>query len=145
MGYLIFWGIVFVLALILEMLSMQLTSIWFAVGAAGAFAAAFFGIGIIGQLAIFVLVSLILLLATRPLLAKLRVKHAPPMNADKDIGGTAVIIETVDALHGTGRARINGVDWIAVSLNGDILPEKTVVSVVAVDGAKLVVTQQSNI
>ncbi len=137
----IFWAVVFVLMVIAECGTMQLVSIWFAVGSLGAFFAAMFNLGFTGQLAIFVLVSLLLLLATRPLLKKLRVQNVVPMNADKEIGATAVIIEEVNAAVGTGRVRLNGVDWIAVSEDGTVLPVNTVVTVQQVQGAKLIVAK----
>ena len=143
--YLIFWGVICVLAVIVEFASMQLVSIWFAFGAAGAFIGTLADLGFTGQLGIFVLVSLLLLLVTRPFLAKLRVKQTPPMNADKDIGKQAVVIETVDAAHGTGRVRANGVDWSAVSETGEVLEVKTIVTVSRVDGAKLIVRRAPNI
>ncbi len=137
----IFWGVVFVLMVIAECASMQLVSIWFAVGSLGAFFAAMLNLGFTGQLAIFVLISLVLLIATRPLLKKLRVQKIVPTNADKEIGATAVIIEEVNAAMGTGRVRLNGVDWIAVSENDTILPVNTVVIVRQVQGAKLIVAE----
>lgn len=137
----VFWGVVFVLMVIAECASMQLVSIWFAVGSLGAFFAAMLDLGFTGQLAIFVLVSLVLLIVTRPLLKKLRVQRIVPTNADKEIGATAVIIEEVDTAAGTGRVRLNGVDWIAVSESGSVLPVNTVVIVRQVQGAKLIVAE----
>lgn len=139
MEFLIFWGILFLIAVAAEIASMQLVSIWFAVGSIGAFIAALCGLGFTAQLAIFVLVSLLLLLATRPLLRSIRVSKIIPTNADQNIGKTAVIIEQIDPARGTGRARANGVDWIAVSETGDSLPPETVVTIVRVEGAKLIV------
>ncbi len=139
MMYLIFWGVIFVISLIAEIASMQLISIWFTVGSVGAFIAAMKGVGFPGQLGIFVAISVVLLLVTRPLLAKLRVNTEPRTNADKNIGETAVIIEEVDPALGTGRARIGGVDWIAVSETGEILPAEAIVVVTRVEGAKLFV------
>lgn len=135
----IFWAVLFVLLVIAEFASMQLVSIWFAVGALGAFFAAMAGLEFIGQLSIFVLASLLLLVMTRPLLKKLTVKTVVPMNADKEIGSSAVIIEEVNAAVGTGRVRLNGVDWMAVSDDGAVLPVNTVVTVQQVQGAKLIV------
>ena len=139
MMYLIFWGVVFVISLIAEIASMQLISIWFTVGSVGAFIAAMKGVGFPGQLGIFVIISLALLLVTRPLLARLRVNQEPRTNADKNIGETAVIIEEDNSALGTGRARIGGVDWIAVSETGEILPAEAIVTVTRVEGAKLFV------
>ena len=139
MGYLIFWGVIFVVMLIAEFASMQLVSIWFAAGAAGAFTAAMFHLSFAAQLIIFVLLSVFLLLITRPLLAKLRVKQQPRTNADLNVGQTAVVIEEINPALGTGRARLGGVDWIAVSESGGNIPAETVVMVTRVYGAKLVV------
>lgn len=143
MGYLLFWGVIFVVMLIAEIASMQLVSIWFAVGAAGAFVAAMMNVSFAVQLAIFVIVSVLLLLLTRPLLTKLRVKQQPRTNADLNIGETAVVIEDIDPALGTGRARLGGVDWIAVSESGENIPVDTVVMVTRVDGAKLFVRDAS--
>lgn len=139
MGYLIFWGILCAVMVGAELGTMQLVSIWFAVGSVAAFFMAFAGFDFTAQLAVFVLVSVALVLATRPLLKSIRVKRIAPMNADKGVGETAVIIQEVDPALGTGRARTNGVDWIAVSETGEILPEKTIVRISRVDGAKLIV------
>ncbi|MBR6107351.1 MAG: NfeD family protein [Oscillospiraceae bacterium] len=141
MFYLMLWGTVFVFAVLAEFATLQLISIWFAVGAAGAFTAAFFDVGFTGQLGIFVAVSVILVLATRPLLKKLKVKRTPALNADREIGDTAVIIEEVNPALGTGRARSNGIDWIAVSENGAVIPKETIVMITAVEGAKLIVRE----
>ena len=143
MGYLLFWGVIFVVMLIAEIASMQLVSIWFAVGAAGAFVAAMMNVSFAAQLAIFVIVSVLLLLLTRPLLTKLRVKQQPRTNADLNIGETAVVIEDIDPALGTGRARLGGIDWIAVSESGENIPVDTVVMVTRVDGAKLFVRDAS--
>lgn len=143
MGYLIFWGVIFVVMLIAEIASMQLVGIWFAVGAAGAFVAAMMNLSFAVQLTVFVIVSLLLLLITRPLLAKLRVKQQPRTNADLNVGETAVVIEEINPGLGTGRARLGGIDWIAVSESGDNIPAKTVVMVTRVDGAKLFVRNAS--
>ena len=139
MGELIFWGIIFVAALLAELASFQLVSIWFAVGAAGAFAASMMHMGFAAQLGIFAAVSAALLLVTRPLLKRLRVDQQLRTNADLNIGEKAVVIEDVDAAHGTGRVRLKGVDWMAISETGSVIPTDTVVTVLRVEGSKLFV------
>lgn len=139
MIYLIFWGVIFVVTVLAELATLQLISIWFSFGAVGAFFAAFRGLGFAGQLAIFVLVSFALLLLTRPLLRAIRVKQTPPMNAEKSIGQTAVVIEPIDPARDTGRVRSKGVDWHAVSETGEPIPSDAIVIVTKVDGAKLFV------
>ncbi len=139
MPTLIFWGVIFVAMLIAEIESMQFITIWFAAGAAGAFIAALMGASFALQMIIFVAVSLLLLLATRPLFAKMRVKQQPRTNADLNIGETAVVIEEINAALGTGRVRIAGVDWSAVAETGEIISPETIVIVTNIDSAKLIV------
>jgi len=140
MFYQFLWGTIFVLSVIAELATLQLISIWFAVGAAGAFAAAFFNLGFTEQFGIFVGVSVVLVLATRPLLKKLRVKKTPALNADRDIGDTAVVIEEINTTRGTGRAKCNGIDWIAISEDGTVIPTDAIVVIRAIEGAKLIVS-----
>lgn len=137
------WGILCVVLILLEGFTMQLVSIWFAAGALGAFFVALAGGGMVAQLAVFAAVSALLLLLTRPILMKMMVKKAAPTNADLDIGETAVVIEEVNGELGTGRARRNGVDWIAISATGDVIPTDTVVIIKGVQGAKLIVTPET--
>ena len=139
MGNMIFWGVVFVLAAAAEAGTLQLVSIWFAVGAVAAFFACFADLSFTAQLGVFVGVSIFLLLVTRPFLSKLRVKQTPPMNAEKGIGQTAVVIQEVNPALGTGRARHNGVDWTAVSEDGSVIPVESVVIISRIDGAKIIV------
>ncbi len=139
MWYLIFWGVVIAATVAAELFTQQLICIWFAVGALGAFVAALFHLGFVGQLAIFVLGSVALLLVTRPILRRLRVKDAGELDTQRETGQRAVIIEEVNPQTGTGRARLGDVDWIAVSETGCVLTEGTQVTVSRVEGAKLIV------
>ncbi len=143
MPALIFWGAVFVIMLIAEITTMQFVTIWFAAGAVGAFIAAMFELSFTVQMIIFVALSVLLLLITRPIFAKLRVKQQPRTNADLNIGETAVVIEDINPALGTGRVRLSGVDWIAVSESGDNIPAETIVMVTRIDSAKLIVRDAS--
>lgn len=139
-GHLILWGVVFAVMVIAELVSMQLVSIWFAAGALASFIMALCNFGMGMQMFVFVVVSIILLTATRPLLKKFRVGKTQPTNIDLDIGKTAVVIETVNNSSDTGRARLNGVDWKAVSSDGSVIPEGSIVKIDDIKGTKLFVT-----
>lgn len=138
--HLIIWGVVFALMVIAELTSLQLVSIWFAAGAAAAFITALFETTMWVQLIIFVLVSLLLLIATRPLLKKIKVRNVQATDISGDIGKTAVIIEEVNNDIDKGRARINGVDWKAVSINDEIIPKGSIVKICDIKGTKMYVT-----
>lgn len=137
--HLIIWGIVFAVMVVAELASLQLVSIWFAAGAAAAFVTAFFGVEMWVQLIVFAVVSLLLLIATKPLLKKVKVDNIQATDVSGDIGKTAVIIEEVDNNTEKGRARINGVDWKAIAVNNNIIPKGSVVKIHDIKGTKLYV------
>lgn len=141
----LFWALTTLAFIIAEIITIQLVSIWFAAGAfVTMIVAYFYSPGFVGELVIFIVTSALLLLITYPLLKNWRhVKHVGT-NSELEIGKTASVIEEVDQLKGTGRVRLNGVDWSAVSADGDdIIPVGAIVTVVRVQGAKLFVTTKT--
>lgn len=134
------WLALLVLFIITEVATVQLTTVWFAGGALIAMLLAAFGVkSITLQVIVFLAVSVILLIATRPLVKKHINKKSQPTNADRNIGQQAVVTEEINNLEGRGAAKINGTEWTARSENGDIIPAGTTVTVTKIDGVKLIV------
>ena len=134
------WLVATIVLVFIEATTFNLVSVWFAVGGAAALISCLFTDSLQAQSAVFVAVSILCLLALRPLAARLR-RPLTPTNGDLNIGRTATVLTPVtdDA---PGRARLDGVDWNAVtdspiragerctvqSINGTTLtvaPEKT--------------------
>ncbi len=138
MPYLI-WGGLFVLTVVLEIVSQQLISVWFAAGSFAAFLVLCFHGSIALQVTVFIAVSVVLLLLTRPIVRKLLSYHIKDTNT-QEIGRIATVIQPIDTLKGTGRVRLDGVDWIAVSKEGLSIPENASVRIDAVEGTKLFVS-----
>lgn len=135
----IVWIIVFVVALIIEAASFALVSIWFAAGAVGALIAAGLGANLIIQLVVFAVIAGLLLFFTRPILKKLFPSKFIPTNSELEIGKTAVVIETIDSLSGKGRVRLGGVNWAAVSTDGNVISEGESVIVKEIRSSKVAV------
>ena len=134
------WLALLVLFIITEVATVQLTTIWFAGGALVSMLLAAFGVkSILIQIIAFLFVSIILLLATRPLVKKYINKKSQPTNADRCIGEKAVVTEEINNLLGKGAAKINGVEWTARSENDENIKIGTTVTVVRIDGVKLIV------
>jgi membrane protein implicated in regulation of membrane protease activity len=138
---LIIWIVVLVAALALEAVSMQLFSVWFAVGAIAAIFAACFGAEVWLQIVLFVGVSAVALFATRPLVQKLRKQHvAAATNApDLVLKKIGEVTTAIDNIRGEGFAKIGGQFWSARSNNEEPIPVGTLVRVLRVEGVKLIV------
>ena len=142
MGYYFLWIGIFVAALIIEGLTMQLVSIWFAVGALGALVAAIGGGSLVIQASIFVILSLVLFLATRPLVQKIGRAPTVHTNADSVIGMEGVVKQEVNTLLGTGRVYVNGLSWAARS--DVVIPVDTKIVVLEMKGVTLTVRPSDN-
>lgn len=136
----IFWAVLLVIFVIVEALTIQLVSIWLAVGALiTIIVACFTDIPFFLQMGVFALSSAVFLAITIPLLRKRMNKGHVATNAELDIGKSAVVTEEIDNAKGTGRVTVNGVNWGAVSENDMIISKDSTVTVKEVKGTKLIV------
>lgn len=134
------WLGVLVAAIVLEIATTQIVSIWFAIGALAAFIAALAGVQQLWiQIVIFVAVSAIAVIATRPLVKKIINKKAEPTNADMVIGKTGIVTERIDNLAPTGVVKVNGSLWTARSADDSIIETDEKVIIKEISGVKLLV------
>jgi membrane protein implicated in regulation of membrane protease activity len=128
----ILWLIITVGLVVLEASTYQLVAIWFAIGGLFAMLAAVFGLcAFQGQLAIFTLVSLAALIATRPFIKKVLAVKKTPTNADRIIGQQAVVLQAISPLK-KGRIHVSGLDWSAAA--DEEIPDGAVVEVLSIEG-----------
>ncbi len=136
----IVWLGIFVILLIIEILTMGLTTIWFAGGALAAFGAGVIGFGLVVQVVVFVVVSVLLLVLTRPLAVKYFNQERQKTNAESLIGQQALVIEDIDTLQSAGRVEVNGQEWSAKTDEPDGKIEKNKIVVIdGIQGVKLIV------
>lgn len=122
-----------------EALSVELTSIWFAAGALCALIAALLGGPLWVQFTLFLAVSLLCLLAVRPLAKRHLNDKVVPTNADRVIGEEAQVTEDIDNIHGKGAVIIRGITWSARSQDGSPISTGTMVRVLRIEGVKVFV------
>ncbi len=136
------WAVAFVVFLIIEGVTLNsLVSIWFAIASLFAMAAAILGFSFVGQLTVFVVYSVVLLIATRSLVKRLQSRRGKDPTADQDIGKTATVIESIDNAAGEGRVKLDGAYWAARSADGMNIEKGAVVTVRKIDGSKLIVAR----
>ena len=109
------WLGVFILSIVIELATMGLFTIWFAGGSLIALIVALLGAPMWLQITLFILISVVLLLFTRPIAMKYYNKGRTKTNVDSLIGEVAVVTETIDNLEGKGAIRIKGLEWSAKS------------------------------
>jgi len=135
----VLWLLVAVIFGVIEAATVQLMSIWFAVGAVAAMIAALLGAGIWLQFVVFLAVAVLVLVFTRPLVKKvLRVGHVHT-NADSLIGRIGAVTVDIAGPGEVGRVLVDGQDWSAVSQDGIPVAKGEKVLVKAIEGVKLVV------
>ena len=139
MNMTVFWLAAFIIFAVGEALTVRLVSVWFAVGALGAMAAAGAGGGLWVQVGVFLALSALSLLLFKPLSAKLLKPRASHTNADRVIGQTALVIQTVDNVQATGQVQVNGQVWTARSAHDVVIPQGSEVKILSIQGVKVMV------
>lgn len=137
----VFWLFVVVVMAIIEIITLGLTTIWFAGGALVAFIASLFGAGFVIQVALFIVVSVALMAVTRPLAVKYLNKDRVKTNAESLIGKFAVVKEEIDNLNARGQVSVDGQEWTARAIEEKIIPQGATVEIVKISGVKLLVKQ----
>ncbi len=136
----IIWLIVAIVLAIIELSTMGLVTIWFAIGAICAMIFALLGANIWVQLIGFIIVSIVILVAARPLAEKYVNSKVKKTNIDAVVGRRLVAKTDIDNLHGFGKVDMDGSTWLAQSSSDEIVINAgQEVVVVQVKGAKLIV------
>lgn len=134
------WLVAFVILIGIEAATMALTTIWFAGGAVFAFFAAVLKFSVQTQLVVFLIVSFVLLLFTRPLAIRFVNRETVKTNVDGLIGRKAKVIKKIDNNEPSGAAVIDGQEWTARSADEAVtIPVGTHVVIKEVRGVKLIV------
>ena len=143
MNLMTIWLIVFVACIVIEIITMGLTTIWFAGGALIAAAGAALGAPLWLQIVLMVLVSLVLLYFTRPIAVKYFNKDRVKTNVESLVGKQAIVISEIDNLQGIGQVTVGGQEWTARTVEeGITLPVGSVVIIRAISGVKLMVEEK---
>jgi len=138
----IFWLVLFVVLLVVEIATMGLTTIWFAGGALIAFIAAYIHLGIGLQIVLFLAISILLLVLTRPIAVKYFNQEREKTNVDSLIGQSAIVKEEINTIKATGRVEVNGMEWSAKTEHTEIIEVNTIVSIKGIQGVKLIVEKE---
>lgn len=137
--YAIYWIGATIVFLIIEIITLGLTSIWFAGGAFVAAIAALVGASLTVQFVLFIVVTVVLFTLTRPWAKKYLNSRVQKTNVDALIGEKGLVRETIDNRLETGKVYVNGLDWTARSQDGIPIPKDMEVKICDIRGVKLIV------
>lgn len=136
----IYWLIILAVFIFIEIITLGLTTIWFAGGALVAFIVSLFCDSLLLEVILFLLVSMSLLYFTRPLVLKYFNPRRTKTNYEGVIGKEALVIVTIDNINAVGQVTVEGQEWSARSLDGNVIEKGTKVKVQGITGVKLIVT-----
>ena len=137
------WKLVWTALLILfgigEAITIGLTSIWFAAGALVALAVSLLGGPLWLQVVMFLVVSILCMLAIRPFAQKYLNNKVEPTNADRIIGSEVLVTERISNLRAEGAVSVGGLTWSARSADDSEIAKGTLVRIVRIEGVKVYV------
>ncbi len=128
-----FWIFIVILLSVIELLTVNLTTIWFICSAIVSLLISFICDNIIVQFSVFALLGIVLLITTKPLVKKL-FKNDVKTNLDRVVGMKGIVTLDIKPLN-VGEVKVDGKLWSAIS--DDVLMVNDVVEILEIDGVKL--------
>lgn len=137
MGYM--WLIIIILLVIIEAITINLTTIWFVVSGLCSLVSSFFIDNILIQFSIFVILGIILLITTRPILKKFIKQNNESTNLDRIIGMIGIVTEEITK-NNYGEVKVDGKRWTAYSEQN--IKKDCFVKVLEINGVKIKVKKE---
>lgn len=134
----IVWLSLAVIFLIVEGLTVEVVSIWFSGSSLIAMVLDLIGLDLIWQLIAFIVVSVLLIILTRPIITKYLKKNESKTNVDSLIGELAIVTKSI-LPDDRGEVKVKGLYWLAISADNNLIEANTKVDIIAIEGAKLIV------
>lgn len=132
------WLVILILSVVIEIITIDLVSIWISVGSLFALLTYFLNFSLPIQIGVCVIVSLICFVIAKPLAKKYLTGNIVHTNIDRLIGKHALVTKEISE-NSKGEVKISGSYWTAVALNDDVIEAGSHVEILAIDGVKLVV------
>ena len=134
----LFWLVLFVILALFELVTVNLVSIWFSLGALITTFVSLATDNLMIHLAVFTISSILLLLLTKPFVNKMKKGDVVPTNLDRVIGKVGVVTEKIEK-DGIGEVKVLGKKWSAYS--DKEVEENSKVKVLSINGVKLKVEE----
>ncbi|MBO6107903.1 MAG: NfeD family protein [Eubacterium sp.] len=133
------WLGIVIVTLVIEIITQGLTTIWFSIGGAVSALLTIWDVPVWIQIAVFAGVSILIMLLVRPVAKRIMSPSITPTNIDQLIREEGFVLEEIDNSRETGKVRLRGIEWMARSADGEIIPAGVNVSIKSIEGVKLIV------
>lgn len=134
------WLGIIVVAIIVEIITTDLVSIWFAAGGTVALIAQLFNLSSTIQIILFVIVTTVTIIIIRPIAKKYLRTNTEKTNYDRVIGQHGLVTKTITA-DTKGEVKVMSTSWLATSINNDTINAGDYCEIMAIEGAHLVVAK----
>ena len=136
-----FWLIASGIFFIAEIITTGFLVFWLGIAGLITMCVSFFTDNLMIQASIFVILSAVLILATKPFVNKFvnKKETTEKTNAFSIIGKTAIVIKDIDSINGVGQIKVDGEVWSAEGINGSNIEKGTKVEVKEIDGVRAIV------
>lgn len=132
------WLGITIVAAIIEILTTDLVSIWFAAGGIVSLIACLLGASQTIQIVLFAIVSIFTIIIVRPIAKKYLRTNIEKTNVDRVIGKHGLVTKTITA-DNKGEVKVMSTSWPATSLDNSVISEGDYCEIVAIEGVHLVV------
>lgn len=140
MVYVYIWLGIFALSVILEFVTLDLVSIWIALGSLLAMILALCGVPLIYQIVCAGVVSVGCILGLRKFCLKYLNKSKSKTNLDMAVGVKTKLLKSIGQ-DDKGEIKFNGVIWNAMTADDEEIEQGEMVEILRVEGNKMVVTR----
>ena len=123
-----------------EVLTAGFLIFWLGIASLIAMAVSFITDNIIIQTTVFLISSVILILATKPLVKKFAKVETTKTNAFSLIDKKGIVTKDISSINSTGQVKVEGELWSATGENDMEIPKGTEVKIKEIKGVKLIVT-----
>lgn len=141
--HLLLWFLIFVVLVVVEVLTLNLSTVWFSIGSVFAFFSSFFTRNLNYQIIVFIVFSMISVILTKGFLTKVSNFKKVNTNFDSIIGRTCLVTKEINNLLNEGEIIIDKNSWLALSKDDNIIKEGTKVKICDIKGVKVIVEEIS--
>ena len=136
----VIWLVLMIVFLLAEAATVVMVSLWFAAGSLAAMVASLLGAPFWLQMALFLVVSALLLASLRPMVRKHFTPKLTRTNVDSVLGSQGYVTADIDNVAAVGTVKLGGMEWTARSATGNPIPKGTLVKVERIEGVKAFVS-----